>query len=100
MLPFSSPGRQSFSQQVHEFPHTFTTFHGGTFHDDAQSFSLYTIADDEVLLQTIHPANIACGFHASDFPVVNETVTLAKQHGVGAHPSLPDRQGLGAARLP
>ncbi|KAI0721772.1 LamB/YcsF family protein [Fomitopsis betulina] len=57
--------------------------------------------DDEALMKTIHLANIACGFHASDFNIMNTTVLLAKQNGVkiGAHPSLPDRQGWGRREM-
>jgi len=69
--------------------------------DMGEGFSLYTIADDEALMKTIHLANIACGFHASDFSIMNATVAHAKQHGVavGAHPSLPDRQGFGRREM-
>ena len=37
----------------------------------------------------------------SDFTIMNETVRLAKAHGVlvGAHPSLPDRQGWGRREM-
>ena len=46
-------------------------------------------------------ANVACGFHASDFNHMRATVRLAKQHGVkvGAHPSLPDLQGFGRREM-
>ncbi|KAJ6475106.1 lamb YcsF family protein [Mycena vitilis] len=69
--------------------------------DLGEGFSLYTIADDEALMKTIHLANIACGFHASDFDIMNATVAHAKLHGVavGAHPSLPDRQGFGRREM-
>ncbi|KAJ6506861.1 lamb YcsF family protein [Mycena sanguinolenta] len=69
--------------------------------DMGEGFSLYTIADDEALMKTIHLANIACGFHASDFSIMNATVAQAKLHGVavGAHPSLPDRQGFGRREM-
>ncbi|KAF8187966.1 lamb YcsF family protein [Mycena galopus ATCC 62051] len=69
--------------------------------DMGEGFSLYTIADDEALMKTIHLANIACGFHASDFSIMNTTVAHAKLHGVavGAHPSLPDRQGFGRREM-
>jgi UPF0271 protein len=42
-------------------------------------------------------ANIACGFHGGDPVVMHTTIKLAKQHNipVGAHPSLPDREGFG-----
>jgi 5-oxoprolinase (ATP-hydrolysing) subunit A len=46
-------------------------------------------------------ANVACGFHASDFNHMRKTVRLARQHkiGVGAHPSLPDLQGFGRREM-
>ncbi|TFK71179.1 LamB/YcsF [Pluteus cervinus] len=69
--------------------------------DLGEGYSLYKIADDEALMQTIHLANVACGFHASDFSIMNETVYLAKKYDVrvGAHPSLPDRQGFGRREM-
>ncbi|KAI0693472.1 lactam utilization protein lamb [Cytidiella melzeri] len=59
------------------------------------------MGEDEQLMQTIHLANVACGFHAGDFSIMDKTVQLAKQHGVliGAHPSLPDRQGFGRREM-
>ena len=46
-------------------------------------------------------ANVACGFHGSDYNHMRTTVRLAKQHGVkvGAHPSLPDLQGFGRREM-
>ncbi|KAF9466664.1 hypothetical protein BDZ94DRAFT_126336 [Collybia nuda] len=69
--------------------------------DMGEGFSLYKIGDDAELMKTIHLANIACGFHASDFSVMNKTVELAKLNGVavGAHPSLPDLQGFGRREM-
>ncbi|KAF7427796.1 hypothetical protein PC9H_007012 [Pleurotus ostreatus] len=69
--------------------------------DMGEGFSLYTIADDAALMKTIHLANVACGFHASDFSIMDKTVALAKENGVlvGAHPSLPDRQGFGRREM-
>ncbi|KAJ6550227.1 hypothetical protein B0H19DRAFT_187406 [Mycena capillaripes] len=69
--------------------------------DMGEGFSLYTIADDEALMRTIHLANIACGFHASDPSIMDKTVVHAKLNGVavGAHPSLPDRQGFGRREM-
>lgn len=45
----------------------------------------------------IDMANVACGFHAGDPVVMQNTVSLARSHGVliGAHPSYPDLQGFG-----
>ncbi|KAJ7601112.1 lactam utilization protein lamb [Mycena floridula] len=69
--------------------------------DMGEGYSLYKIADDEALMQTIHLANVACGFHASDFSIMDKTVQLAKLNNVrvGAHPSLPDRQGFGRREM-
>ncbi|KAJ7840894.1 hypothetical protein B0H13DRAFT_2365971 [Mycena leptocephala] len=47
--------------------------------DMGEGFSLYTIADDEVLMQTI-PSEHRLWVHA--FCIMNKPVTLAKQHGV------------------
>src|SRR6201987_210297 len=59
------------------------------------------MGEDEALMPLISVANVACGFHASDFNHMRKTVKLAKQHGVkvGAHPSLPDLQGFGRREM-
>lgn len=69
--------------------------------DMGEGFGLYHIGDDEGLMPLIDVANVACGFHASDFNHMRRTVQLAKTHGVkvGAHPSLPDRQGFGRREM-
>jgi UPF0271 protein len=69
--------------------------------DMGEGFGLYRIGDDEGLMPLIDVANVACGFHASDFNHMRRTVQLAKQHGVkvGAHPSLPDLQGFGRREM-
>ncbi len=69
--------------------------------DMGEGYGLYQIGDDAGLMPHIHIANVACGFHASDFNHMRNTVRLAKQHGVkvGAHPSLPDRQGFGRREM-
>jgi UPF0271 protein len=69
--------------------------------DMGEGYGLYQIGDDAGLMPHIHVANVACGFHASDFNHMRTTVRLAKQHGVkvGAHPSLPDRQGFGRREM-
>lgn len=69
--------------------------------DMGEAFGLYKIGDDEGLMPLIDIANVACGFHASDFNHMRSTVQLAKKHGVGvgAHPSLPDLQGFGRREM-
>ncbi|NGQ91403.1 5-oxoprolinase subunit PxpA [Rhodobacter sp. HX-7-19] len=69
--------------------------------DMGEGFGLYRIGDDEGLMPLIDVANVACGFHASDFNHMRRTVQLAARHGVkvGAHPSLPDLQGFGRREM-
>ena len=69
--------------------------------DMGESYGLYRMGDDAGMMPLIDIANVACGFHASDFNHMRATVRLAKQHGVkvGAHPSLPDLQGFGRRHL-
>ncbi|KAI0820845.1 lactam utilization protein lamb [Trametes gibbosa] len=69
--------------------------------DMGEGYSLYTMGDDEALMKNIHLANVACGFHASDFSIMDHTVQLAKLNNVlvGAHPSLPDKQGFGRREM-
>ncbi len=69
--------------------------------DMGESFGLYKLGDDAALMPLIHLANVACGFHASDFNHMATTVRLAKEHSVrvGAHPSLPDLQGFGRREM-
>src|SRR5690348_14172652 len=65
--------------------------------DMGEAFGLYRMGDDAGLMPLIDVANVACGFHGSDFNHMRATVQLAKRYGVkvGAHPSLPDLQGFG-----
>ncbi len=69
--------------------------------DMGEGFGLYRMGDDEAIMPLITVANVACGFHASDFNHMRNTVRLAKKHGVkvGAHPSLPDLQGFGRREM-
>jgi UPF0271 protein len=58
--------------------------------------------DDAAIVPLLSSANIACGAHAGDAATMNDTVALCVRHGVaiGAHPSLPDREGFGRRLLP
>jgi 5-oxoprolinase (ATP-hydrolysing) subunit A len=69
--------------------------------DMGEAFGLYKMGDDKGLMPLINVANVACGFHASDYNHMRSTVRLAKTHGVkvGAHPSLPDLQGFGRREM-
>lgn len=53
--------------------------------------------DDAAIAPHISSASLACGFHAGGPLQMREAVTVCLRHGVavGAHPSLPDREGFG-----
>jgi len=57
--------------------------------------------NDEELMRYISSANIACGFHAGDFSVMNSTVKLAVKHrvAIGVHPGFPDIKNFGRTEL-
>ena len=65
--------------------------------DLGESFGAYTIGDDAALMPEITSANVACGVHGGDPLVMERTVRLAREHGVGigAHPGFPDLVGFG-----
>ncbi|MEM0287807.1 MAG: 5-oxoprolinase subunit PxpA [Nitrososphaerota archaeon] len=65
--------------------------------DMGESFSAYKIGEDEQLVEYITSANLACGFHGGDPPIMEKTVKLCKERriNIGAHPSFPDLQGFG-----
>ncbi|WP_316829622.1 5-oxoprolinase subunit PxpA [Pedobacter aquatilis] len=65
--------------------------------DMGEAFGNYSMPNDEILMDYISSANIACGFHAGDPEVMQKTVYTAIKKGVaiGAHPGLQDLQGFG-----
>ncbi|MCL6417500.1 5-oxoprolinase subunit PxpA [Aestuariirhabdus sp. Z084] len=65
--------------------------------DLGESFGAWTMGMDAKVMPFIDQANIACGFHAGDPVVMQQTLALAKQHGVmvGAHPGYHDLVGFG-----
>ncbi|MDA8216335.1 MAG: LamB/YcsF family protein [Dehalococcoidales bacterium] len=69
--------------------------------DLGESFGHYRLGFDEVLMDHITSANVACGFHAGDPLVMARTVDLAagKGVGVGAHPGYLDLRGFGRYRM-
>jgi 5-oxoprolinase (ATP-hydrolysing) subunit A len=70
--------------------------------DLGESFGNWTLGDDEGLVRHITSANLACGFHAGDFRVMEATVGLCRAAGVavGAQPGYPDLIGFGRRALP
>lgn len=70
--------------------------------DLGESFGHWTLGDDEALVAHLTSANLACGFHAGDFRVMDATVALCRRRGVaiGAQPGYPDLLGFGRRPLP
>ena len=54
-------------------------------------------AYDAEIIKLVDSVNIACGGHAGNISLMNETVELAKQAGIhiGAHPGYPDKENFG-----
>ena len=64
--------------------------------DLGEAFGNYSFGGDKDIIPLITSANIACGFHAGDENVMNETIQLAKENNIGiGAPGLPDLQGFG-----
>lgn len=70
--------------------------------DLGESFGRWTLGDDEGLVGHITSANVACGFHAGDFQVMERTVAICRRAGVavGAQPGYPDLLGFGRRPMP
>lgn len=70
--------------------------------DLGESFGHWTLGDDERMVPYLSSANLACGFHAGDFRVMEATVALCARAGVavGAQPGYPDLQGFGRRPMP
>jgi UPF0271 protein len=69
--------------------------------DIGESFGIYTLGHDELLLRSVTSGSIACGFHAGDPSVIRRTVQAAVRAGVsiGAHPAFPDLVGFGRREM-
>lgn len=69
--------------------------------DVGEGYGIYRFGSDEQLMGSITSANIACGFHAGDYQLMDQTILMAKEHGVkvGAHPGYPDRYGFGRREI-
>ena len=69
--------------------------------DLGEAFGNYSFGGDKDIIPLVTSANIACGFHAGDENVMNQTVKLAKKNhvSIGAHPGLPDLKGFGRRKM-
>ena len=69
--------------------------------DFAEGFGPYEFGLNEALAPHVQIMNLACGVAGGDPGRMARAVNLARQHGikVGAHPSLPDREGFGRREM-
>ncbi|SCM76477.1 conserved hypothetical protein [uncultured Pleomorphomonas sp.] len=71
--------------------------------DLGEAFGRWRVGDtrDADLMPLISSANIATGFHAGDPNLMDDTVRLAVEHGVGigAHPGYRDLHGFGRRKM-
>lgn len=69
--------------------------------DLGESFGRYTIGCDEEIIRTVTSVNVACGVHAGDPMVMEQTVKRCMETGtaIGAHPGFPDLQGFGRRQM-
>jgi UPF0271 protein len=69
--------------------------------DMGESFGRYSLGCDVEVMPFVTSANIACGFHAGDPLVMEQTIRTAQLNGVGlgAHPGYRDLAGFGRRRI-
>ncbi len=69
--------------------------------DMGEGFGAWRMGEDEALMEIISSANVACGFHAGDPLIMNNTAMLAKAKGIdlGAHVGFPDLAGFGRRQM-
>ncbi|HJY43934.1 MAG TPA: 5-oxoprolinase subunit PxpA [Propionibacteriaceae bacterium] len=65
--------------------------------DLGEGFGIWTLGDDDALLDIVTSANVACGFHAGDPNILRRVCELAGSRGVviGAQVSYRDLAGFG-----
>jgi len=69
--------------------------------DMGESFGAYRYGADKDIVEFISSANIACGWHAGDAVVMDQSTKLCRSHQVamGAHPGFPDLVGFGRRNM-
>lgn len=65
--------------------------------DLGEGFGVWTMGDDDALLDVVTSANVACGFHAGSAEIMRRTCHAAavRRVAVGAHVSYRDLEGFG-----
>jgi len=69
--------------------------------DLGESYGVWTLGDDEAMLDVVSSANVACGFHAGDPSTLRRVCMAAAERGVkiGAQVSYPDLMGFGRRHI-
>lgn len=69
--------------------------------DMGESYGIWTLGDDQALLNHVSSANLACGFHAGDPTTLRIISRAAVARGVqvGAQVAYPDLMGFGRRRM-
>ncbi len=69
--------------------------------DIGEGFGNYVLGLDKEVIKHITSVNIACGWHAGDPIIMEDTVMEAVENGVaiGAHPGYPDLLGFGRRNM-
>ena len=69
--------------------------------DLGEGFGPWRMGEDEALLTLVSSANVACGMHAGDPLIMDNTVRMARAGGidVGAHVGFPDLVGFGRRQM-
>ncbi|MEW8972987.1 MAG: 5-oxoprolinase subunit PxpA [Tissierellaceae bacterium] len=69
--------------------------------DIGESFGNYVLGLDKEVIKHVTSVNIACGWHAGDPVIMEDTVKEAVKNNVsiGAHPGYPDLMGFGRRNM-
>ena len=69
--------------------------------DLGEGFGVWTLGDDEALLDLVTSANVACGFHGGDPSIMRSVCAAAADRGVaiGAQVGYRDLAGFGRRRI-
>jgi len=70
--------------------------------DLGEGFGVYSVGDDEAMLDIVSSASVACGAHAGDPEIMAKVFATARTRSVnlGAHPGFPDLWGFGRRVIP
>lgn len=69
--------------------------------DLGEGYGRYEVAEDDEIMKYVSSINVACGFHAGDPTIMNNTVKQAKKNNIkiGAHPGFNDLYSFGRRNI-